>query len=186
MTLPVLINDVRIADERGWLCETYSTRQAERLGITDVFVQENHSLSRLPGTLRGLHFQVPPHAQAKLVRCVAGRILDVAVDVRRGSPTWGRSVQFELSAENGRQLYIPVGFAHGFLTLEPGSEVIYRLSDFYSPSCDTGVRFDSARVTWPLGQSDFILSDKDQGLMPLGSFDSPFIYDGQPLPCRPD
>lgn len=184
MSIPILVKPKRFGDERGWFSETYSTRVASALGISETFVQDNHSLSRPAGTLRGLHFQLPPHAQAKLVRCVRGRIWDVAVDVRHGSPTWGRSVGVELSAENGHQLYVPVGFAHGFLTLEPDSEVIYKVSDLYAPECDTGVRYDSADVHWPDPCSELLLSAKDKTLPPLASFESPFAYEGPPLPER--
>jgi dTDP-4-dehydrorhamnose 3,5-epimerase len=118
----------RFVDERGFLSEIYKWSALVRVGIRDVFVQENHSLSLAQGTLRGLHFQCPPHAQAKLVRVVRGAIFDVAVDIRHCSPTFGKYVATELSAENWRQLYIPVGFAHGFLALRPGSEVVYKLS----------------------------------------------------------
>lgn len=186
MALPILITPRRFADERGWFTETYSTRAASALGIVEHFVQDNHSLSRPAGTLRGLHFQKPPHSQAKLVRCVVGRILDVAVDVRKNSPTWGKSVAAELSAENGHQLYIPVGFAHGFLALEPGCEVVYKVSDFYSPVCDGGIRFDSTDIDWPVQASKLVLSEKDRALPTLESFDSPFDYDGPPLPERLD
>ncbi|MCB8829326.1 dTDP-4-dehydrorhamnose 3,5-epimerase, partial [Escherichia coli] len=115
----------------------------ERLGITATFVQDNHSLSVPAFTLRGLQFQTPPRGQDKLVRCIRGRIFDVAVDVRKGSPTYGRWVGSELSAENGHQLFIPIGFAHGFVTLEPDCEVTYKCSDTYAPDHDGGIRWDS-------------------------------------------
>lgn len=184
MSLPLLLTTRRFEDERGWFSETYSLSGATSLGIAGPFVQDNHSLSRALGTLRGLHFQVSPRGQAKLVRCVVGRILDVAVDVRRGSPTWGRSISAELSAENGSQLYVPVGFAHGFLTLEPDCEVIYKVSDFYAPECDGGIRFDSAGIDWPIRGGELLLSEKDRRLPTLAEFDSPFPYDGNPLPER--
>ena len=119
------------------------------LGIDCVFVQDNHSLSVPALTLRGLHFQTPPRAQAKLVRCVRGRIFDVAVDVRRGSPTWGQWVGVELSAENGHQLFVPIGFAHGFPTLEPNCEVVYKCSDTYAPARNGDVRWDKSASTGP-------------------------------------
>ena len=118
-----LIQPRRFGDDRGWFCETYNSAKYAAVGVAVDFVQDNHSLSRSPFVLRGLHFQAPPHGQDKLVRCVRGRIWDVAVDVRRGSPTYGKWVAAELSADNGRQLFVPVGFAHAFLTLEPDCEV---------------------------------------------------------------
>jgi dTDP-4-dehydrorhamnose 3,5-epimerase len=177
-----LIRPRRHGDARGWFTETYSTRTFEALGITCTFVQDNHSLSVPAFTLRGLHFQTPPHGQDKLVRCIRGRILDVAVDVRAGSPTYGHSVAAELSAENGHQLFVPIGFAHGFLTLEPDCEVTYKVSDLYAPECDGGIRWDSAGVDWalPPGVSPE-LSGKDTQLPALADFDSPFAYDGRPL-----
>lgn len=179
-----LIKPRRFGDARGWFTEVYSRRAFEALGITDTFVQDNHSLSVPRYTLRGLHFQTPPHAQAKLVRCIRGRILDVAVDVRAQSPTFGQYVSAELSADNGHQLYVPVGFAHGFLTLEDDCEVTYKVHDFYAPDCDGGVRWDDPTIAidWPLpeGQAPE-LSDKDRVLPLLAEFDSPFDYDGIPL-----
>jgi dTDP-4-dehydrorhamnose 3,5-epimerase len=174
----------RFGDDRGWFTEVYSERAFAGLGVTERFVQDNHSLSRPAGVLRGLHFQTPPHGQAKLVRCIRGAIFDVAVDVRKGSPTYGRWVGATLSAENGHQLFIPVGFAHGFLTLEPDTEVTYKVSDVYAPAHDGGIRFDDPDigVAWPLiaGQTP-VLSPKDEALPPLAAFDSPFAYDGRPL-----
>ena len=176
-----LIETKRHCDARGWFTEVYSEATYARLGVECRFVQDNHSLSSPSFTVRGLHFQTPPHAQDKLVRCIRGRIFDVAVDVRGQSPTFGRYVGVELSAENGRQLYIPVGFAHGFLTLEPNCEVTYKVSNFYAPECDGGVRWDSAGIDWPLSEATPALSAKDAALPPLEAFDSPFAYDGIPL-----
>ena len=179
-----LIEPRRFGDARGWFTETYNRATFEKLGITCVFVQDNHSLSAPAFTLRGLHFQTPPHGQDKLVRCIRGRIFDVAVDVRAGSPTYGRWVGAELSAENGRQLFVPVGFAHGFLTLEPDCEVTYKCSDLYAPEHDGGVRWDdpTIRVDWPLPAGVAPeLSPKDAGLPALATFDSPFPNDGRPL-----
>ena len=138
--MPVkLIETRRFGDARGWFMESYSAKRYAELGVTVTFVQDNHSMSQPVGVLRGLHFQRPPHAQDKLVRCVRGRIWDVAVDVRSGSPTYGRWVAAELSAENGRQLFVPVGFAHGFITLEPDTEVEYKVSDVYAADCEGGL-----------------------------------------------
>lgn len=179
----VLVKPKRFGDERGWFMETWSRRKFAELGIGPDFVQDNHSLSRDVGTVRGLHFQTPPHAQGKLVRCTAGRIVDYAVDVRRGSPTYGRHVSTELSAENGWQLWVPVGFAHAFVTLEPDTEVVYKVTDYYAPDCDGGVRWDSPTIDidWPLPPTGPVLSDKDRKLPTLSEFDSPFAYDGEPL-----
>jgi dTDP-4-dehydrorhamnose 3,5-epimerase len=178
-----LIDSRRFVDERGWFCETYRQDRLAALGINEVFVQDNQSMSRAAGTLRGIHFQSPPRAQAKLVRCLAGRIWDVAVDLRRHSPTFGRSVAAELSADNGRQLYIPVGFGHAVLTLEPNSEVAYKVSDFYAPDHDRGVRWDDPElaIAWPFDRADVRLSPKDAALPLLKDFVSPFDYDGRPL-----
>lgn len=177
----LLLKPRRFADDRGWFSETYSRRELVGLGIEGEFVQDNHSKSGPVGTLRGLHFQAPPHAQAKLVRCVAGRIMDYALDIRRGSPTFGRFVGAELSAANGHQLFIPGGFAHAFLTLEPESEVVYKCTDYYAPGSEGGIRYDSAGIDWPLPASGPVLSDKDRALPTLVGFDSPFPYDGEPL-----
>src|SRR5579859_5547271 len=125
----------RFGDSRGWLSETFKEKELPGLD----FVQDNHSLSRAAGTLRGIHFQTPPHAQHKLIRCISGRVFDVAVDLRKSSPTYGRWVGTELSAENGTQLLIPAGFGHAFLTLEPDCEVVYKMTDYYAPECDCGV-----------------------------------------------
>jgi dTDP-4-dehydrorhamnose 3,5-epimerase len=180
-----LLTPRRFGDDRGWFSETYSRREAEKLGLPD-FVQDNHSLSRPAGTLRGLHLQAPPHAQAKLVRCLRGAILDIVVDIRRGSPTYGRWVSVELSAETGRQIYVPVGFAHGFVTLVPDTEVSYKTSDYYAPECEAGIRYDDPEigVDWPTFPGGYTLSGKDEALPPLAAFDSPFAFDGEPLPSQ--
>ena len=180
-----LIKPRRVADERGWFCETYRVDAAAALGIRDVFVQDNHSLSRKAGTVRGLHFQLPPDGQAKLVRCLRGRMLDHVVDIRRGSPTYGRTASVELSEGNGWQLYIPVGFAHGFVTLEPDCEVAYKVSAVYAPASDAGIRFDDPALglDWVFPAGDLSVSPKDRGLPALAAFGSPFAYDGEPLPA---
>jgi len=180
----LLIKPKRFGDERGWFTEVYSRKRFADLGLHDDFVQDNHSLSVPTGTLRGLHFQTPPFAQAKLVRCTRGRIFDVMVDVRRGSPTYGQWLGAELSAENGHQLFIPVGFAHGFVTLEPSTEVMYKVSNGYAPANDGGIRWNdpAVNVIWPVPEGITpVLSQKDEGLPLLADFDSPFEYDGTPL-----
>ena len=183
MSKVLLLKTRRFGDSRGWFAETYNAARFSGLGISETFVQDNHSFSATQGTLRGLHFQTPPHAQAKLVRCTRGRILDVAVDVRRGSPTYGKWVGAELSAENGDQLFVPVGFAHAFLTLTPDCEVVYKVSGLYAPANDGGIRWNDPTIAidWPLPQGGATLSDKDAALPLLAEFDSPFAYDGVPL-----
>ena len=177
-----LIAPHRHGDARGWFTEVYSVPAFEARGIGCTFVQDNHSLSRPAHTLRGLHFQVPPRGQDKLVRCVRGRIFDVAVDMRAGSSTYGHWVGAELTAKNGHQLFVPIGFAHGFLTLEPDCEISYKCSDTYAPEADGGVRWDSVGIDWPLPAGVAPqLSPKDHALPPLAAFDSPFPNDGRPL-----
>jgi dTDP-4-dehydrorhamnose 3,5-epimerase len=177
-----LIEPRRHGDARGWFTEVYSEKTFDARGITCRFVQDNHSLSAPAFTLRGLHFQTPPHGQDKLVRCIRGSIFDVAVDVRRDSPTYGQWVGATLSAENGHQLFVPIGFAHGFLTLEADCEVSYKVSDLYAPECDGGVRWDSVGIDWPMPADPRPeLSPKDAKLPSLADFDSPFAYDGRPL-----
>lgn len=183
LTSVVLIKAPRFGDARGWFSETYSERRAESAGIDVRFVQDNQSFSATTGTVRGLHFQRAPHAQAKLVRCVRGSIMDYAVDIRRGSPTYGKWVGAKLTAEGGEQLYVPVGFAHGFVTLEADVEVAYKVSDFYAPDCDGGIVWSDPTIgiSWPLPAQGAVLSDKDKVLPTLAEFDSPFEYDGVPL-----
>lgn len=179
-----LIEPKRFEDVRGWFSEVYAQERYRELGIGCTFVQDNHSLSTGQHVLRGLHFQTPPFAQDKLVRCTRGSIFDVAVDLRRGSPTFGTWVAATLSAENGRQLFVPIGFAHGFVTLQPASEVQYKCSAPYAPQCDAGIRWDDPDVDidWPIPQGVAPeLSDKDRKQPLLRGFDSPFEYDGRPL-----
>ena len=178
-----LIPTARFADDRGWFSETYSVARLAARGIGDLFVQDNQSYSVHAGTIRGIHFQRPPHAQGKLVRCVAGRILDYAVDLRRGSPTYGAHVSAELTADGGQQLWIPIGFGHAFVTLEPDTEVAYKVTDVYAPDCDGGIRWNcpTIGIDWPLPARGATLSDKDAVLPLLADFDSPFAYDGMPL-----
>ena len=171
----LLLVPTRHGDNRGFFAETYSRRVYKEYGILDDFVQDNHSISREVETLRGLHFQAPPNAQAKLVRCGRGAIFDVAVDIRLGSPTYGKWKGYTLTAENGNQLYIPIGFAHGFVTLEPDSEIVYKCTDYYAPETECAVRWDSCGIEWPLS-GDPILSNKDTIAPVLADFDSPFVY----------
>jgi dTDP-4-dehydrorhamnose 3,5-epimerase len=184
-TSPVrLIEPKRFGDARGWFTETYSERAYDALGISCRFVQDNHSYSAPAFTLRGLHFQTPPFGQDKLVRCIRGRIFDVAVDVRQNSPTYGQWVSAELSAENGRQLFVPVGFLHGFLTLEPDCEVTYKVSAPYAPANDGGIAWDDPDmgIEWPLPAGAVPeLSGKDAVQPRLADWTSPFDYDGRPL-----
>jgi dTDP-4-dehydrorhamnose 3,5-epimerase len=182
-SVPQVIIPKRQVDARGWFSETFHEQRLFDLGITSRFVQDNQSSSKQNGTLRGLHFQLPPATQAKLVSVLRGRILDVAVDVRRGSPTYGKYVAKELSAESGHQLYIPVGFAHGFLTLKDDVVVMYKVSDYYAPAYDSGIRWNDPEVAipWPRKEADVIISDKDRRLPSLKDFTSPFAYDGHPL-----
>lgn len=175
----LILTPRRFGDARGWFSEVWNARVLADMGIATVFVQDNHSYSRDAGTVRGLHFQSPPHAQGKLVRCGRGRIFDVAVDVRAGSPTYGRWVGAELSAGNGRQLLIPAGFLHGFVTREPDCEVLYKCSDFYAPDCDGAVRFDDPDlgIDWGIDPGAAILSDKDRAAQSFAAFRTPFIHE---------
>lgn len=156
-------------DSRGWFMESYGQPALAQAGVDLTFIQDNQSLSRPAATLRGLHYQLPPFAQDKLVRCIRGRIWDVAVDIRKSSPTFRQWFGLELSAENRRQLLVPVGFAHGFLTLEPDTEVAYKVTAPYSPAHDAGIRWDDAEigVEWPLDGGQPVLSDKDAKLPSL-------------------
>lgn len=172
----VVITPPRFGDARGFFSESWSRRAMREAGLDLDFVQDNHSLSHAKGTVRGLHYQAPPVAQAKLVRCGRGRLLDVAVDARRGSPTYGRWHAEELSFENGRQLLVPVGFLHGFATLEPDTEVAYKCSAPYSAEHDGAVRWDSLGIGW--GVSDPVLSDKDVRAPAFADWQSPFAWEG--------
>lgn len=162
----LLVEPDRFGDERGFFSETYNRRQWRAAGIEADFVMDAHSGSAVRGTVRGLHFQAPPHAQAKLVRVARGAILDVAVDLRRASPTFGRYVAVELSAENWRQLYFPEGFAHGFCALSDTVEVLYKLSADYAPEAEAGLAWDDPAlgIPWPVGREDAVLSAKDARL----------------------
>ncbi len=174
----LIVTPKRFEDARGFFCESWNRRVMTEHGITIDWVQDNHSLSVREGSVRGLHFQAPPHAQAKLVRCGRGVLYDVVVDIRRGSPTWGQWIGVELSPENGRQILIPEGFLHGFVTRAPNTEIIYKCSDYYAPECDGAVRYDSPtlEIDWGLNGSQPVLSDKDAAAQTFDSFDSPFVY----------
>ena len=163
-------------DSRGFFLESYSSRKFAQLGIMESFIQDNHSLSSKKGTLRGLHFQKNPHAQAKLIRCTRGRVLDVAVDIRVGSPTFLRLVSAELSEDNFRQLYIPKGFAHGFLTLADNVEVQYKTSDYYAPDSDMCIRWDDPDIGVIWGTLDPVLSEKDRHAPYFREIYNNFIY----------
>jgi dTDP-4-dehydrorhamnose 3,5-epimerase len=172
----------RYGDARGWFMESWN-REGLRAGGLDLdFVQDNHSLSLEPGTVRGLHFQRPPRAQAKLVRVVAGAIWDVAVDARAGSPAYGRWVGVELSADNGRQLLVPAGFLHGFVTRAPRTEVVYKCTDVYAPECDGAVAWDDPDlgIDWGIAPGAAVLSDKDRAAPRWADLRSPFAWAGEP------
>jgi len=174
-----IITPLRFGDERGFFSEIWNKERMEKAGLHYDFVQDNHSLSAKVDTVRGLHFQSPPHAQAKLVRCSRGRLFDVAVDIRKGSPTYGKWTGVELSFENGKQLLVPAGFLHGFATREANTEIIYKCTDYYSPECDSAVRFDDSDlgIDWGL-EGGATLSEKDSNAPLLKEFDSPFVWEG--------
>jgi len=174
----LILTPKRHVDPRGFFCESWNARRLAEAGIGIDFVQDNHSMSLQAGTVRGLHYQAPPHAQAKLVRCGRGALFDVAVDIRRGSPTYGRWIGADLSFENGRQLFIPAGFLHGFVTRVPETEIIYKCSDYYEAACDGTVRFDDPDIgiDWGLGDAPALLSEKDRAATLLADFDTPFRY----------
>ncbi len=170
----------KFGDHRGFFSETYSKRTMADAGIDLTFVQDNHSRSAAQGTLRGLHYQMPPMAQDKLVRVVRGAILDVAVDIRKGSPTFARWVSEVISADEWNQVFVPVGFAHGFVTLEPDTEVLYKATGFYSPEHDRGIIWNDPdlAIDWTIGEGQVILSEKDQVLPPLSQVTDFFEYLG--------
>lgn len=173
-----ILTPSRFGDHRGFFSESWSKSRMEAAGLHYDFVQDNHSLSATIGTVRGLHFQSPPKAQAKLVRCGKGRLFDVAVDNRKGSPTFGQWIGVELSFENGKQLMIPTGFLHGFITREPNTEIIYKCTNYYAPEYDGAVRYDDPDIgiDWGL-TSETLLSNKDDQAPLLKDFDSPFLWE---------
>ncbi|QDL91217.1 dTDP-4-dehydrorhamnose 3,5-epimerase [Paroceanicella profunda] len=177
------VTPVRHADARGFFSETWNAAQFAAHGIRTDFVQDNQSLSRDAGVLRGLHYQAPPAAQAKLVRVLRGAVLDVVVDIRRGSPTFGQHVKVELSAANWAQIYVPEGFAHGLLSLEPDTEVLYKVSAHYAPAQDAGIAWDDPAlgIDWGWPAERLILSEKDRHHPRLADITSPFVFDPEPV-----
>lgn len=178
----VLFAPKRFSDSRGWFSETYNAHREIGAGIAETFVQDNQSYSSSAGTIRGIHFQRPPHAQAKLVRCLRGAVMDYAIDLRHQSPTYGKYVCAELTSDNGHQLFIPAGFGHAFITLEAATEISYKVNDYYAPDCDRGIRWNcpDIAIDWPL-EDGVVLSDKDAALPTLAHFVSPFAFDGSPM-----
>jgi dTDP-4-dehydrorhamnose 3,5-epimerase len=170
------ITPKKLVDSRGFFTEAFNRETLSQAGIAVDFVQDNQSYSAATGTVRGLHFQSPPFAQAKLIRVLRGHILDVAVDLRRASPTYGQAYVCELSAENFKQLFIPIGFAHGFCTLAPDTEVLYKVSNFYAHGHECGLAWDDPAfgIAWPVTADAAVLSDKDRAHPRLADFDSPF------------
>jgi dTDP-4-dehydrorhamnose 3,5-epimerase len=171
-----LVTPARFGDDRGFFSETYNAQRFKDAGIDADFVQDNHSLSAQRGTVRGLHFQAPPFAQSKLVRVLRGTILDVAVDVRKGSPTYGKWVSAELSAKNGVQIFVPRGFLHGFVTLEPDTEIAYKVDNYYSRECDGAVQWNDPAlgIDWGIPANEAVLSEKDAAAQSFAEFETPF------------
>jgi dTDP-4-dehydrorhamnose 3,5-epimerase len=180
LSIPEIIQltPTRHVDERGYFVETYSAQSLANIGIRCNFVQDNQSFSIHRGTIRGLHFQSSPYAQAKLVRVLQGSIYDVAVDLRRGSPTYGRWCGSSISAEEGQQIFIPIGFAHAFCTLEPNTIVAYKVDAYYCKACEGGLRWDdpSLAIDWPVSAAEVSFSEKDRQLAFLRDFCSPFVF----------
>ncbi len=176
-----LISPKVFRDERGSFCESWSRRAFAAQGVDAAFVQDNHAVSSKAGTIRGLHFQAPPHAQGKLVRVLRGAIFDVAVDIRQGSPDYGRHVSAVLSADNALQIWIPEGFAHGYATLEPDTEVLYKVTDYYAPGSEGGVAWNDPAlgIAWPIDPQSASLSEKDLQLPLLRDIASPFSMPAQ-------
>lgn len=168
----------RFDDERGFFSETFNAKALAAHGIEVDFVQDNHSLSRQAGVLRGLHYQQPPFAQDKLVRVTRGSVFDVAVDIRKGSPTFGRWIGLTLSADKWNQLFVPKGFAHGFLTLEPDTEFLYKVTDYYSAKDDRAIRYDDPAIgiDWPMPPGRIMTSAKDRKAPLLAEADNDFAY----------
>jgi dTDP-4-dehydrorhamnose 3,5-epimerase len=173
----VIIEPRVFGDERGYFLESYNEKEFEQAICKVSFVQDNESKSS-KGVLRGLHYQKPPFNQAKLVRCIAGRVLDVAVDIRKGSPTYGKHVSIELSGENKKQVYVPRGFAHGFSVLSKTAVITYKVDSMYAPEFDSGIRYDDTElgIDWGLPQEEIQLSEKDKDLPSFKDLDSPFKF----------
>lgn len=172
-----LITPRKFGDERGFFMETFkSDTFNDAIGQNITFVQDNHSLSGPKGTVRGLHFQTPPHTQGKLIRCTSGRIIDVAVDARKNSPTYGQHISVELTAQNAKQLWVPPGFLHGFSTLEPNAEVVYKTTDYYAPECDGNILWNDPDldINWGIDENVAILSQRDIAAPTFKNFISPF------------
>lgn len=174
----LLIEPTKHGDHRGFFSEVFRVDALERFGIAGPWLQDNHSFSAEVGTVRGLHFQVNPRPQGKLMRVTRGAILDVAVDLRQGSPTFGQHVAVELSAERWNQLWVPVGFAHGFCTLTPDVEVLYKVTGYYDAACDRGLRWDDPAlgIAWPVSREAAQLSAKDRALPSLADLPVCFTY----------
>lgn len=172
------IRPEKFGDHRGFFSEVYNRAEFARLGIEFDFLQDNHSLSGVRGTVRGLHFQITPFAQTKLIRVVRGAIFDVAVDLRTGSPAFGKSVNATISAKAWNQILVPAGFAHGFCTLEPDTEVIYKVDAPYSPDHDKGLMWNDPAldINWPVNPDDAIVSEKDRNHPPLSDLPAYFDY----------
>jgi dTDP-4-dehydrorhamnose 3,5-epimerase len=175
----LILKPSRFGDDRGWFSETWNQSKLAEQGVHVPFVQDNHSMSSQPNTVRGLHFQRPPRAQDKLVRCTRGAVYDVAVDARRGSPTYGQWFGIDLTPDNGLQLLVPKGFLHGFVTRLPDSELQYKCSDIYAQDCDGAIRWDdpSIGIDWSLTGAP-VLSAKDERAPLFRDFDTPFHYEG--------
>lgn len=172
------IRPTKIEDERGYFSETWNAEKLAQAGVTVEFVQDNQSFSRARGVMRGLHFQTPPFAQDKLVRVLRGAIFDVAVDIRKGSPSFGKWVGLTLSAKDWNQILVPKGFAHGFVTLEPDTEVVYKVSASYSQPHDRSIRFDDPDIgiEWPVAAGAMLLSSKDANAPRLAEVETGFLY----------
>lgn len=172
------IRPPKFEDDRGFFSETWNAARLAKAGIDVDFVQDNHSFSRAPGVMRGLHFQTPPFAQDKLVRVLRGSVFDVAVDIRKGSPSFGKWVGVTLSGTEWNQILVPKGFAHGFVTLEPDTEVVYKVSAPYSQPHDRSIRFDDPElaVGWPVPAGEMTLSPKDAAAPFLSDVDTGFVY----------
>jgi len=172
----IIIEPKILGDHRGWFTESYSKEKYRSFGINADFIQDNHSFTAKKGTLRGLHFQTEPKAQSKLLRCIRGKIFDVAVDIRKGSPTYLKWVGIETSEENKKQIFIPKGFAHGFLTLSDNVEIEYKVDEYYSPECDRCIRFDDPTFGIEWGISNPALSEKDMNAPIFNTSDTHFLF----------